>query len=503
MKIMRILLYNWVPYDDEENRGGGVRVYQSNLIRELKKLQGVQVYTLSSGIIYNLWKRGIYIRKRSVKNGVKSYEVVNSPITAPAHTVFYSLDIYLKDKTLGCVIKEFIDTHGPFDIIQFDNLEGLSAEILTLKKDFPSTNFIFNMHNYNLFCPQVNLWFGECELCIEYNDGKKCSVCLSHNYSIREVKIAHGISTFLKSLHLKHSSFFFRVVFLSMHLSRSWSRAFLRKVEAIRLRGRIVASPGQKETGSVKIRNMVYSNLSVGEVYRKYRETNVLNMNKHIDHVIAVSKRVKEIAVSYGISRNKVSVYYIGTEFARQSVPIRVLDREGFKIAYLGYERADKGFYHFVEALETIPCSDAKRISVLIAAKLQSNDTLNRLKRLSVKFLEFHIVDGYEHKTLKLLLEDVDLGVVPVLWEDNLPHVALEFVAHGVPVLSSDLGGAKELCGGSRSFVYRHGNVNDFINKILFFLNNRYELQRYEKNRLKLINMEKHVNVLLYTVFKK
>ena len=67
---------------------------------------------------------------------MKSYEVVNSPITAPAHTVFYSLDIYLKDKTLGCVIKEFIDTHGPFDIIQFDNLEGLSAEILTLKKIF-------------------------------------------------------------------------------------------------------------------------------------------------------------------------------------------------------------------------------------------------------------------------------------------------------------------------------------------------------------------------------
>ena len=500
---MKILLYNWVSYDDEENRGGGVRIYQSNLIQELRKRQGVQLFMLSSGIIYSLFKRGIYIRKRSAKHGVESYEVVNSPVTAPAHTAFSSLDLYLKDETLRSVIKKFIITHGPFDIILFDNLEGLTAGVFTLKRDFPSTKFIYSMHNYNLFCPQVNLWFDESEPCIEYFDGKKCSVCLSHHYSIREVKIAHAIATFLKSLHIMHNSFVFKIVFGSLHLARNAFITISRRVATIKSGSPVAASPGQAHTENFNLKNMVYSTRSVGEVYRKYRETNVLNMNNHFDHVIAVSKRVKEIAVQYGISRSKVSVVYIGTRFASRSIPIRVFDRDDFKIAYLGYERADKGFYHFVEALEAIPCSDAKRISVLIAAKLRSAATLQRLKRLSVKFRDFDIVDGYQHKSLTLLLRDVDLGVVPVLWEDNLPQVASEFVAHGVPVLSSDLGGAKELCGGCRPFVYRHGNVNDFINKILFFLDNRFELRLYEENRLKLINMEKHVNVLLDTVFKK
>ena len=497
---MRILLYNWIPYDDDEGRGGGVRVYQANLIRELRRIQGVQIYTISSGIIYNPFKKGIYIRKRSVNNGVKSYEVVNSPITAPAHTIFYNLDQYLKDKSLRGVISKFIAAHGPFDIIQFDNIEGLSAEILTLKKDFPNTNFIFNMHNYNLICPQVNLWFEESAPCIEYNDGKKCSVCLPHKISTREAKIAHTISTFLKSMHLKHNSLFFRIVFLSMHLARTWFRPLLRKFTAIRSGSRIAILSRQNESENNELRNLIYSSRSVGEVYRRYRETNVLNINLHFDHVIAVSKRVKEIAVSYGISSTKVTVNYIGTEFDGQRIPIRLLDSEGLKIAYLGYERADKGFYHFIETLEAIPQPDANRISVLVAAKLRTTDILRRLERVAIKFRSFDIVDGYEHQTLKLLLEDVDLGVVPVLWEDNLPQVVLEFVAHGVPVLSSDLGGAKELCGGSRLFVYRHGNINDFINKILFFLDNKSELLRYQEKRMGPTNMQKHVKVMLDTI---
>jgi len=500
---MRLLLYNWIPYDDDENRGGGVRIYQSSLIRELRKVHGAQIYTLSSGIIYNFWKRGAYIRARSERNGVKSYEIVNSPITAPAHTAFYSLDTYLKDKTLRRVIKNFINVHGPFDIIQFDNLEGLSADVFTLKQDFPHSNFIYNIHNYNLFCPQVNLWFGESESCTEYNDGKKCSVCLPHNYSIKVVKIAHSVSTLLKSLHLKHSSFLFRFVFLCMHIARGWSRAFLRKVTTIRSGGRTPKILGPTHAADQDQINMIYSSQSAGEVYKRYREINVFNMNNYIDHVVAVSSRAKDIAVSYGISRKKVSVNYIGTKFAEQSVPIRVRDHEHFKTAYLGYERADKGFYHFVDALDAIPCEDADKISVLIAAKIQSAATFQRLKRSSIKYMAFDIVDGYDHKMLKHLIEDVDLGVVPVLWEDNLPQVAIEFVAHGVPVLSSDLGGAQELCGGNRRFVYKHGNINDLISKVLFFLDNRSALRQYGEKQFKLINMEEHIANLVKTVFKK
>ena len=33
--MKKILYYNWVPFDDDENRGGGVSIYQKNLIEKI------------------------------------------------------------------------------------------------------------------------------------------------------------------------------------------------------------------------------------------------------------------------------------------------------------------------------------------------------------------------------------------------------------------------------------------------------------------------------------
>lgn len=235
----------------------------------------------------------------------------------------------------------------------------------------------------------------------------------------------------------------------------------------------------------------------MGRIYHQYRTRNLATVNRYFDQVLAVSNRVKEIAVRYGIAEDKTSVLYIGSRFAERRLPLKVSDRGRLKIAYLGYERRDKGFYHFVEALEAMPRSAARQISVLIAAKLRAPGVLERLKRAGAEFRDFEIVDGYDHRTLRRLLEDVDLGVVPVLWEDNLPQVAIELVAHGVPVLSSDLGGAKELCGSNPRFVYRHGNVNDLINKLLYFVDHREALANYGARSLDLMDMRRHLALLL------
>jgi glycosyltransferase involved in cell wall biosynthesis len=494
---MKILLYNWVNFDDVERRGGGVRVYHSNLVAELTKIPGARVYTLSSGIRYDLFNRRVYIRKRPGKDGVASFEVVNSPIAAPAHAAFYSLDDYLHDRTLKKVIQDFLETHGPFDVIQFDNLEGLTAGVLELKERFPQTRFIYYMHNYNLVCPQVNLWFMEATTCDDYNDGKRCSVCLPHHINMREVKIAHAISAFLQRIGIAYDSFLFRMIYKHLPFAKRLVRLMRRLTGGIHRKKQATPRPSHLSVVPERLKNSIYSSRAAGSIYQQYRARNVLNANNNFDCVLAVSNRVREIAVQFGIAEQKVSVAYIGSQFANEKMPIRVRESDHLKIAYLGYERKDKGFYHFVDALEAIPRSAARRISVLIAAKLQSSGILYRLKRLSVEFRDFEIVNGYEHKTLKPLLADVDLGIVPVLWEDNLPQVAIEFVSHGVPVLSSELGGAKELCGANRKFVYRHGNVDDFINKILFFLDNRATLGSYADRGLILMDMERHVRIMV------
>ena len=77
---MRILYYNWVDYLDDEHRGGGVSVYQVNLINALAPLDDVFVTYLSSGISHDKFRRST--RWEQVRHGRSltpaRYEIVNS-----------------------------------------------------------------------------------------------------------------------------------------------------------------------------------------------------------------------------------------------------------------------------------------------------------------------------------------------------------------------------------------------------------------------------------------
>lgn len=107
------------------------------------------------------------------------------------------------------------------------------------------------------------------------------------------------------------------------------------------------------------------------------------------------------------------------------------------------------------------------------------------------KFHSVTIKKGYKHSELREMLADVHLGIIPVLWEDNLPQIAIEMVAMGVPVLCSSFGGASELCN-SKLFKFDGGNAMELKERILYFLNNREALGEYYKNHCGLVTMKNH-----------
>ena len=51
---MKILFYNWIQFDKKNNFGGGVNVYQKNLIEYFISHTDDEIYFLSSGVDYNL-----------------------------------------------------------------------------------------------------------------------------------------------------------------------------------------------------------------------------------------------------------------------------------------------------------------------------------------------------------------------------------------------------------------------------------------------------------------
>ena len=154
-----------------------------------------------------------------------------------------------------------------------------------------------------------------------------------------------------------------------------------------------------------------------------------------------------------------------------------------------------KGFYFLLDALEHMPAELAGKIGVKLAAPATDKEAEKRIKNLKKKFAQVIHYPGYTHEELPEILEHVQLGIVPSLWEDNLPQVAIEMKAQGIPVLTSSLGGAKELTR-SEKFIFKAGDREAFIERVGFFVRNPDRLEEYWRQAPRLVSMQEHVEEL-------
>ena len=465
---MKVLHYYWTQYDDTEKFGGGIRVYLKNIIDVQK--EKYEVYMLNSGVDYN-FKRNTYIKQNGYKKDIKQFSIVNSPMIAPSKCSFLKQDIYLTDKILYKTFVDFIKKYGPFDVIHFHSLEGLSLNVLKIKKILPKTKMILTLHNYYPFCPQVNLWKNDNKSCDNFHNGKDCISCMSYIPNSRLVKYSYIITYYLKMIHCDR-----------------YSEGLLKKIKNIYNKYKKYLSYKNKEKVVV---------FDLDNYYKAFRLENVEYINRYIDKVICVSNRVEQIATNMGINSDKCEVIYIGSDFARNQMQ-RVkypMKNKVLNIIYMGYARRDKGFYFFIDALKKMPKELSRKIGITIAARFDDENILFVINKLKKKFNHINIYNGYSREQIKNITKNINLGIVPVLWEDNLPQIAMELKSMGIPILVSNRGGASEL-SLAKFFKFEAENVKNFNGKISYILDNPEILNEYYKEHVKLKTIEEHCDLL-------
>ena len=449
---MKILFYNWDRIDG--HAGGGVTVYQYNLVKYLLSKDNDEIYVLNSGYTYNIsGKLEIKRIPNSISEKINTFEILNSPVLAPVQQSILNVRYYLEDFSLYSLLKDFINSVGGFDVIHFNNIEGLSINVLKLKEDFPHTKFIYSLHNYFPICTMVSLWNVTKNCNCRANDYKECAQC--HRYmSYSAVSCMRKVFGYFRG---------------AGRISKLFGRVLPDNDDAL--------------------------------LYQKFEKLNIQYINKYIDNMLAVSNRVKEIFAAKGFDDKKISVSYIGTAVANEQRRESCADifSNPFKIIYMGYMTPPKGFYFFIEALQKMSENMASNIEVTIVAKhfkFFHRREINALNKLKDKFKNVVLINGYKHDEQKQLLSDKHLGIVPVLWEDNLPQVAMEQIAYGVPILCSDLGGASELSSHNPDFTFNAGDIEDFLIKLSNILDNRELLKDFWKTVKPLTTMEEHVKFL-------
>ncbi len=481
---MKILFYNWVDYLDDEDRGGGVSVYQRNVMASLGEIDGVQVHFLSSGLSRDLLSRAP--RWEQVRHGPsdhrdRRFEIVNSGVLSPSHHSFGD-PAQIDHAETAAVFGDFLMRNGPYDVVHFNNLEGVPATVLALKERFPQTLFILSLHNYYPFCPQVNLWRQERQTCADYNEGRHCVTCLTGVHDGRMLRLWNGVAYHLKRAGLRPGGVAFRAVFWVLRRGAGALRRA--KARAHRPKGQL--QPLRPADGAP---------------FAARRARMVDLINRHCDHVLCVSDAVRVLAERYGLRRELCQTSYIGTrEAAAFSTtvphPLPKSDDGILTLGYLGYMRQDKGFFFLLQALESLPAALAVRVRLVLAARRGDRATMDRVRDLSAHLAEVDYANGYGHDDLDRLLAPVDVGVLPVLWHDNLPQVAIEMHARHIPLLTSDLGGAQEL-GNCSDMVFPAGDVAAFQGRIAALLSGEIDMDAYWRSAVPPVGMAQHINELM------
>jgi glycosyltransferase involved in cell wall biosynthesis len=383
------------------------------------------------------------------------------------------------------VFFDFIETNGPFDVVHFQNLEGIPAEALSLKERWPGTRVIFSLHNYYPFCPQVNLWHKETEHCDDFRGGRKCLNCLPHTHDERLVRQANGVAYNLKTKGIRPGTFLFDRGFgPAMRIARRTVRAW----SGLKNRRRKTADtlPAIEHAEMQELPNTPGKLRKLTEEAGRFatRRAGIVELiNRHCDLVLGVSDRVSQIARDYGIRPEIVRTSYIGTAHSKkfaETAPKSALPREDgtITLGYIGYMRADKGFLFLLDALEALPDALAARIGLVIAAPQGGHKVMERVGDLVERFDSLAYANGYTHDSLDEILSGVDVGLIPVLWEDNLPQVAIEMHARHIPLLTSDKGGAQEL-GNCPDMVFAAGDEEAFQARLEMILDGKLDLAAY------------------------
>jgi len=179
------------------------------------------------------------------------------------------------------------------------------------------------------------------------------------------------------------------------------------------------------------------------------------------DALVVPSVFVADLLADEGIERKKMRHVPYGVPTAP---PVQKISQQGEEtgttvFGYVGSVKPHKGLTELVKAFMGLGHGSKVRLEIYGDAGrdvaygrhvqyLAANDPRVRFRGL---FPPERVFD---------VMTRLDVLVVPSLWRETGPQVALEALAAGVPVLGSDLGGLKEMVrDGKNGFLFRPGDI--------------------------------------------
>lgn len=183
------------------------------------------------------------------------------------------------------------------------------------------------------------------------------------------------------------------------------------------------------------------------------------------DHVVCCSALARQTMIEHGVDSTKIVVHRLGVNLAQfVRAPTRVRPgRRPLRLVFVGAMTPLKGLHYLLEAFRNLDVNTELWLVGVLPTdpvlKAMIADCEQATKRLK-------LIGPVAQSQLNAIYNQCDLFVLPSL-SDGWGMVVSQALACGLPVVVSDMTGAKELVNpGQNGYVVKSGDVADLTEKL-------------------------------------
>jgi glycosyltransferase involved in cell wall biosynthesis len=387
-------------------RPGGLILYAEDLMAA-QAARGDTVSYLFSGRHYPR-VRGPRLR-RWRRDGVRMLEVVNPPIVVGLERGTRTPEQDLSEPRLESVFERVLEAERP-DVLHVQELLGHPSSILEIARR-AGVPVVMTLQDYFPLCATLRLLDSDGRVCLRRDVGDDCA--------------ARNAEAPPDAGHLVRHT-------LHYELGRAKQRVpGLRRASFAPMRP--LVDPAVRRLG----RSRPAAPALVPGDFQRRREQNVARLRR-VDRLVAQSRRVEEIYRALGVESEGLSTLHL-TLSHLERISARP-PREPRRLAFAtpgGFIGPSKGSELMLELLELLR---ARGHAGSFTLKVLGPVHPSAMPRIA-DFPEVELLGEYDRFELDRLLHDVDVGIMPSVWEEAYGFAGVELLAKGIPVVANRIGG--------------------------------------------------------------
>jgi len=217
---------------------------------------------------------------------------------------------------------------------------------------------------------------------------------------------------------------------------------------------------------------------------------------KYFDRIVAISYAVKKkLLMKYPELHEKVAVINLGALLLPYEPPyIPPTDSDELRMLYMSAPIEAKGIFHLIQAVKlALDMEPSLKLKLKIIGG-KGNELVEKLTQSISTYVELYPWMPRQVFLTKLqeIIRDVDIVVIPSIWEDTWAGVTTLAMALGRPVLVHDGGALREqVIDGVNGFRVNCLNVKEFARRIIEISKIDYSVLRGVGMRARLVYLGK------------